>query len=103
MAFPAAIYVGGLSQLWIAIAVLCGMFLSWQLVAKKLRISTEKYNTYTLSSFFEKRFNDSSGAISLLTAVMSIFFLTCYVAAGLIAIGDVLQAVFGIDFYSASY
>ena len=99
MAFPAAIYVGGLSQLWIAIAVLCGMFLSWQLVAKKLRISTEKYNTYTLSSFFEKRFNDSSGAISLLTAVMSIFFLTCYVAAGLIAIGDVLQAVFGIDFY----
>lgn len=99
MAFPAAIYLGGLSQIWIAVAVIIGMYLNWQLVARKLRTSTEKYNSYTLSSFFEKRFKDSSGIISLLTAIMSIFFLTCYIAAGLIAIGDVLEAVFGIDFY----
>lgn len=99
MAFPAAVYIGGLSQSWIAIGLLLGMFLNWQLVAKKLRTMTEKYDSYTLSSFFEKRFSDGSGVIRLLTAVVAVFFLTCYVSAGLIAIGEIFESVFGINFY----
>jgi sodium/proline symporter len=99
MAFPAAIYVGGLSQSWIAIGLLFGMFLNWQFVAKKLRTSTEMYESTTLSTFFEKRFDDSSGIIRLLTAIMAIVFLTCYVAAGLIGMGGIFESVFGIDFY----
>lgn len=97
MAFPAAIFIGGLSQSWIAIGLLGGMFLNWQFVAKKLRNATEKYDSYTLSTFFEKRFRDHSGVIRVLTALMAIFFLTCYVAAGLMAMGGILESVFGID------
>ena len=99
MAFPAAIYMGGLSQSWIAIGLLVGMYLNWQVVAKKLRTSTEKYESYTLSTFFEKRFKDGSGVIRILTALMTIFFLTCYVAAGLIAMGGILESVFGLNRY----
>lgn len=99
MAFPAAIFMGGLSQTWIAFGLLIGMFLNWQLVAKKLRTSTENYNSYTLSTFFEKRFNDKSGTIRLLTAIMALTFLTCYIAAGLIAMGGILESLFNIDFY----
>lgn len=99
MAFPAAIFIGGLSQSWIAVGLLLGMFLNWQFVAKKLRTSTEKYDSYTLSTFFSKRFKDTSGVLSLITAIMAIFFLTCYVAAGLIAMGNIFESMFGLNFY----
>lgn len=99
MAFPAAIFIGGLSQAWIACGLLIGMFFNWQLVAKKLRTSTEEYESYTLSTFFEKRFQDNSGVIRLLTATMALIFLTCYVSAGLIAMGGILESVFDINFY----
>jgi sodium/proline symporter len=99
MAFPATIYLFGFSHLWIAIGLLLGMFLNWQFVAEKLRISTEKYDSTTLSSFLEKRFQDNSGIIRVVTALMIVFFMTCYLAAALIAMGNMLNALFGINYY----
>lgn len=99
MAFPAAIYIGGLSQAWIAIGLIMGMLLNWQLVAKKLRTSTEKYESYTLSTFFGKRFQDTSGSLRMLTALFALFFLTCYISAGLIAMGGIFESMLGINFY----
>lgn len=99
MAFPAAIFIGGMSQAWIALGLLVGMFLNWQLVAKKLRMQTEKYDSYTLSTFFERRFKDTSGVLRVLTAVIAVFFLTSYVSAGLIAMGGIFESIFGINFY----
>ena len=56
MAFPAAIYGGGLQNAWIGIGLVCGMFLTWHFIAAPLRIMTEKYDALTISTFFEKRF-----------------------------------------------
>jgi sodium/proline symporter len=99
MGFPAAIFIGGLSQSWIAIGLILGMLLNWQFIAKKLRTSTEHYDSYTLPTFFEKRFKDNTKVIRILTAIISIFFLASYVAAGLIAMGLLLESVFGVDYY----
>lgn len=99
MAFPAALYIGGLSKAWIALGLILGMYMNWQFIAEKLRIETEKYNSYTLSTYFERRFQDTSGAIRLLTAFMSLFFLTAYLAAGLIAMGYLFESLFGINYY----
>ncbi len=98
MAFPMTIFVFGLSRSGIAIGLLGGMFLNWQFVAPKLRTMTEKYQCYTLSSFFEKRFDDQSGLIRLLSAVMLIIFLTHYLSAGLIAMGMVFESVFQLHY-----
>lgn len=99
MAFPAAIFIGGLSQSWIAWGLISGMLVNWQFVSIRLRTMTEKYDSYTLSTFFERRFEDHSGTIRILTATISVFFLTCYLAAGLIAMGLLFESVFGIDYY----
>lgn len=99
MGFPTAIMLRGLPQSWIAIGLLLGMFLNWQLIAKRLRIATEKLESYTLSTFFERRFKDSSGIIRILTASMTIFFLSWYLSAGLMSIGMVLESVFHINYY----
>lgn len=100
MAFPAAIFIGGLSQAWIALGLLGGMFLNWQFIAQRLRNSTEKFHSYTLSTFFERRFVDHSGFIRSLTAVMSIIFLTIYLSAGLIGMGLLLESLFDINYYA---
>ena len=99
MAFPAAIFAGGLSQSWVGLGLVVGMLFNWQFVAKRLRILTEKYDSYTLSTFFEKRYGDESGFIRLLTAIISLFFLVCYLAAGLITMGLLFVSVFQIDYY----
>lgn len=100
MAFPAALFIGGVDQIWIAVGLIGGMFFNWQLVAKRLREQTEKYDAYTLSTYFERRFGDTSGIIRFITAITTIGFLICYItAAGLIAMGGILENVFGIDYY----
>lgn len=99
MAFPAALYIGGMPSLWIAFGLILGMFLNWQFIAERLRIETEKYNSYTLSTFFERRFGDGSGTIRLLTATMSTVFLSIYLGAGLYALGLLFGSLFGINYY----
>ncbi|HRD55365.1 MAG TPA: sodium/proline symporter [Parachlamydiaceae bacterium] len=99
MGFPAAIFLGGFSKSWIAIGLVGGMFFNWQFVAKKLRTATEKYDSYTLSTYFERRFTDHSGTLRILTATICVFFLISYLAAGLIAMGLLFESIFKIDYY----
>lgn len=99
MGLPMAIHINGLSGSWIAIGLLIGMFLNWQFVASKLRVMTEQSKTYTLSSFFEHRFSDTSGTVRLLTALMLLYYLTHYLAAGLTAMGLLIESVFEINYY----
>ncbi|MBA2726967.1 MAG: sodium/proline symporter, partial [Parachlamydiaceae bacterium] len=99
MAFPAAFYLRGISQLSIGIGLFIGMLLNWQFVSKKLRTLTEKFDSYTLPTFFETTFKDSSGIIRTITALVSVIFLACYLAAGLISMGLLLESIFGIDYY----
>src|SRR3990167_4912010 len=82
-AYPALIFVGGIFQAWAAIGLIFFMFLNWQLIAPKIRVATERYNSLTFSSYFESRFNDPSGTIRIFTAIMSLIFYTIYISAGL--------------------
>lgn len=99
MAFPSLIFLGGPSAAWLGVGLLLGMFLNWQFVAKKLRTMTESSDTYTLSSFFEKRFNDTTHFIRIATALTTIFFMTAYIAASLIGLGGIFESLFGINFF----
>lgn len=99
MAFPAAILVGGLPKTWIAWGLIVGMFFNWQLIAARLRKATEKYDANTLPKFFEKRFDDKSGVIRILSASLCLFFLTNYIAATLMAMGLLFESVFGMNYY----
>lgn len=99
MAFPAACFAGGVPQCWIAFGLTLGMFLNWHIVAKKLRLETEKYGSCTLSTFFEKRFEDHSGYLRHLTSIISVFFLTAYLSAGMIGMGHLYASIFQVNYY----
>jgi sodium/proline symporter len=98
MAFPAALYGNGLASAWIAVGLIAGMWASWRFVAPRLRILTENLGAMTLCSYFEKRFNDTTGSIGLLSSLMCTLFFSIYIAAGLKGFGFLSESLFGIDY-----
>ena len=98
MGYPAVILTGGLFNSWSAVGLLVFMFLNWQLIAPKIRIATEQYNSLTFSSFFESRLADTSGLIRVFTALMSLVFYTIYISSGLVGLGLLLETLFNIHY-----
>lgn len=96
MAYPALIYTQGGIQIWTAVGLLLGMFASWQFVAPRLRRETERFQSVTLAGYFHLRFEDRSGALKAIGALLSLLFFTVYVAAGLVGIGYLFETVMGL-------
>lgn len=99
MGYPAVILTGGLFNAWSAIGLILFMFLNWQLIAPKIRVATEQYNSLTFSSFFESRLADTSGLIRIFTAIMQLIFYTIYISSGLVGLGLLLETLFGLDYF----
>ena len=99
MGLPMSIYLGGIINSWTAIGLIVFMFLNWHIVAPRLRMDTEKYNALTLFTYFERRLNDKSGIIRLVSAVWSLIFLTFYISIGLVGIGFLFELIFNINYY----
>ncbi len=99
LGLPAVIYLHGLFEAWTAIGLVVGMFLTWHFIAPKLRMHTENYNTLTLPSFFARHFNDKSGSIQIVSALLSLIFFTFYIASGLVGLSLLFESAFGIPYH----
>ena len=98
LVFPALAFVAGMMHLWTVISLILGAWLSWTILARRLRrytIATE--NSLTLPEFFEKRFGETTGTLRTLAAAISLYFITLYVCSGLIAGAKLLEVVFDLD------
>lgn len=102
LGFPAAIYLTGAFSLWVAISLVLGMFVSWQFIAPAIRQATAGYNAATLTSFFEAKYQEQQGRISLLGAAIMGFFFIIYLAAGIKGGGYLLNTGFGIPYHIGS-
>lgn len=100
MAFPAAVYSQGIPACWIAIGLVSFMFLNWQFIAPKLRAATERFESVTFSTFFERRFNDTSGILRVLSALITLFFFTFYLSSALVGLGRLFESAFGLDYHT---
>ncbi len=98
MGIPAIVYAGNCIEIWIVVGLVVGMFFNWHLVAPQLRKMSEKYQCFTVSTFFEKRFDDKSGAIGLFSALIALFFFTFYLGSQLMAMGLIFESLFGINY-----
>ena len=98
MAYPAVLFSFGFVKIWVAIGLCLFMFLNWQFVAPRLRVMTEKYSSMTLSSFFESRFNDTTGTIRIFTTISSFVFYIIYISSGLVSLGLLTETLFEIPY-----
>ncbi|MBT4856501.1 sodium/proline symporter [bacterium] len=99
LGLPAVVFTTGLFEIWTPIGLVIFMFLTWQFIAPRLRVATAHYRTLTLWSFFEKKFNDTSGYLSLLCALITIYFFTCYIAVGLVGLSTLFESAFGLNYH----
>ncbi|MFQ3230398.1 sodium/proline symporter PutP [Reinekea sp.] len=84
LGLPGAVFAGGLSEgLWISLGLAIGAYTNWIVVAAKLRTFSEQLGAVTLPTYLGNRFEDKSGMLKLVSAIVILFFFTLYVASGL--------------------
>ncbi len=102
LGLPGAIYVGGLSGVWIAVGLAVGAWANWHLVAARLRVHTEVCgNALTLPEYLTQRFGDSSHVLRIVTALVILIFFTIYCASGVVAGARLFETMFGLDYRTA--
>jgi len=102
MGLPGAIYLSGLSEVWIAIGLIIGAWLNWLLVAGRLRAHTEyQNNALTLPDYFTSRFSDKKRILRLLSAIVILVFFAIYCASGMVAGARLFESLFGWDYTTA--
>ena len=98
LALPALAFTSGALEIWVPAGAAIGVWLSWTLLAKRLRrYTTEANNVLTIPEVFEVRFGDTSGTLRTLTAFITIFFVIFYVSSGLVGGSKLLETIFGIE------
>ena len=97
LGLPGAAIAIGYGEIWAVIGITIGIISSWFLIAEKLRDETEKLNSLTIPDFLDKKFNDSSGLIRTISALIIGIFFTFYVSAQFHGSGKILNTIFGIE------
>ncbi len=98
MGLPGSILVAGFGKVWIAIGLAIGAYLSWLLVAKRLRCFSETAgNAITIPQYLNNRFKSSSLAIQIVSAVVFFVCFTVYVASAFKAGATLFSSVLGIE------
>ena len=99
MGLPGAVYLAGLNAAWIAVGLLVGAWLNYVLVAPRLRVYTEVADdAITIPDFLEKRFDDKSRRLRVISSLVIVIFFTLYTSAGVVAGGKLFEASFGLDY-----
>jgi SSS family solute:Na+ symporter/sodium/proline symporter len=104
MGIPGAMYVTGLSSIWIAVGLVIGAYFNYLIVAPRLRTYTEVANdSITLPDFFENRFNDKRHLLRVVSSIVIIVFFTLYTSSGIVAGGKLFESSFGLDYEVGLY
>ncbi|MEG2361184.1 MAG: sodium/proline symporter PutP [Christensenella sp.] len=100
MGLPGALYLSGMSEVWLGIGLAIGSYCSWLVVAKRLRqYSYVAGDSITIPQFFENRFKDDKGLLRFISSIVILVFFTFYVVSGFVSGGTVFTAVFpGMDY-----
>lgn len=102
MGLPGAIYLSGLSEMWIAIGLIIGAWLNWLLVAGRLRVHTEvQHNALTLPDYFSNRFNDQKKILRITSAFIILIFFAIYCASGMVAGARLFESMFQMPYETA--
>ncbi|MEW6990167.1 sodium/proline symporter PutP [Colwelliaceae bacterium 6441] len=99
MGLPGAAFISGLNSVWLALGLVIGAYVNYQIVAPRLRVFTELADdALTIPEFFSKRFALDKGNVRLIASIVIILFFTVYTASGLVAGGKLFESAFGLNY-----
>jgi len=91
-------YAVGIHALWVVAGEVIGITLCWFLIARKLKIESDQYDSITVPDYLESRFQDSRHILRLISVCIIVVMVMIYIAAQMIAAGK----AFG-EFMQISY
>ena len=102
MGLPGVALVSGLAEAtWTALGLGIGTWINWLIVAKRIRIYSQKIDAVTIPEFFSKRFGDKKNLLSAIAGLVIIVFFVPYTASGFNACGTLFSSLFGVDYFTA--
>lgn len=102
MGLPGLAYISGIAEAgWTIIGLAVGTYLNFLLVARRLRVYTEKLGAITVPDFFTRRYQDQKHILSLISAVVILVFFVPYTASGFKAVGTLMNSLFGLNYHAA--
>ncbi len=102
MGLPGVALVAGLAEAtWTALGLGIGTWINWLIVAKRIRMYSQKINAVTIPEFFSKRFGDKKNMLSAIAGLVIIVFFVPYTASGFNACGTLFSSLFGVDYFTA--
>ena len=102
MGLPGALYLGGVSEAWIALGLVAGAWANWRFVAGPLRVYTERTdNALTLPDYFTTRFAADGKLLRIVSALVILVFFAIYAASGIVAGARLFESVFGLPYAQA--
>ena len=103
MGLPGLAYLSGCAEVgWTAIGLAIGTYLNWLLVAKRLRVYSQRCgNAITIPDFFSNRYRDNKHVLMGIAAVIILVFFVPYTASGFSACGKLFNQLFGWDYHMA--
>ncbi|WP_026699709.1 sodium/proline symporter PutP [Salibacterium aidingense] len=102
LGLPGAMYIGGMSEIWLPIGLAAGAYLNWQFLALRLRRYTKvAKDSITIPDFLENRFRDQSKILRMVSAVFILLFFAFYTSSGLVGGATLFQQSFGWEYTTA--
>ena len=103
MGLPGLAYLCGLPEVtWTCIGLAGGTYLNWLLVAKRLRVYSQRCrNSITIPDFFSNRYRDDKHVLMGIAAVIILVFFVPYTASGFSACGKLFNQLFGWNYHMA--
>jgi len=104
MGLPGAVYLSGLSNIWLGLGLIAGAYLNYLVIAPRLRAYTELANdSITLPEFFENRFEDKTRLLRIVSSIVIIIFFTVYTSSGVVGGGKLFESSFGLSYELGLY
>lgn len=104
MGLPGAMYLTGLSYIWIGFGLIAGAYINYLIIAPRLRAYTELANdSITLPEFFENRFEDKTRLLRIVSSIVIIVFFTVYTSSGVVGGGKLFESSFGLSYELGLY
>lgn len=94
MGLPGAIFVAGLSQIWISIGLIIGTICAWFLIAPKLRrYAIKADDSITIPQFLSNRFKSNKPTLRIACAVIFVIGYCLYSASSVVACGELFNTL----------
>lgn len=103
LGLPGAFYVSGMANIWTSVGLTIGFYVSWRVVAARLRDHSERgfdfrtggsAESVTLPAFLANRFH--SDLLRVVSSVIILGFYVVYVGSGFVAAGLMFHQIFGV-------